>query len=99
MNENENTNEPTVIDTPAGIQTFMWLRMMHMIALELNTGMGHSGGPILRQMFRAGMIDADLRGTKANKRMVLAAMIETMQDADPSYTPSASMVRALDGGK
>lgn len=96
MNENENTNEATAI-TGAGIQTFMWLRMMHMLALELNTGMGHSGGPILRQMHRAGMIDAELRGTKANKRRVLIAMIEAMQEANPAYVPSASMTRALNG--
>lgn len=95
MNENENTNEPTVIDTPAGIQTFMWLRYMHMIALELNTTMTHSGGPILRQLYRAGLIDAELRGTKANKRMVLAAMVETMQEIRPDYVPSASITRAL----
>lgn len=87
----------TALDTPGAINTFMWLRMMHMIALDLNTGMGHSGGPILRQMFRQGLIDTELRGTKANKRMVLAAMIETMQDADPAYVPSESIRRALSG--
>lgn len=84
-----------VIDTPAGIQTFMWLRMMHMLALDLNTGMGHSGGPILRQMHRAGMIDTELRSTKANKRMVLSAMADAMKEADSTYEPSPSIVRAL----
>jgi hypothetical protein len=88
-------NEATVIDTPAGIQMFMWLRMMHMLALDLNTGMGHSGGPILRQMHRAGMIDAELRSTKANKRMVLAAMVEQMKEANSEYDPSESIKRAL----
>lgn len=97
VNENENTNEATALTTPGQISGFMWLRMMHMLALDLNTGMGHSGGPILRQMYRAGMIDAELRGTKANKRMVLAAMIETMREANPEYVPSASMTRALSG--
>lgn len=98
MSDDRN-DDATVIDTPAGIQTFMWLRFMHMIALELNTGMGHSGGPILRQLYRAGMIDADLRGTKANKRMVLGEMVKVMQEIRPDYVPSESIRRALAGDK
>lgn len=98
--EGDTVSQPaaTVIDTPAGIQNFMWLRFMHMLALDLNTGMGHSGGPILRQMHRAGMIDAELRGTRKNKIMVLEAMVEQMKEAVKDYTPSASITRAL-GGK
>jgi hypothetical protein len=91
----ENMSEATVIDTPAGIQNFMFLRFMHMIALELNTGMSHSGGPVLRQLFRAGLIDADLRGTKKNKTMVLEAMVEQYKEIYPGWEASASVRRAL----
>lgn len=88
-------NETIVLDTPGQIQVFQWLRFMQMIALELNTGMGHSQGPILRALYRAGLIDAELRGTKANKRMVLQAMVEQMQEMDPTYVPSPSITEAL----
>lgn len=88
-------SEATVIDTPAGIQNFMFLRFMHMIALELNTSMKHSGGPILRQLFRAGMIDAELRSTEKNKRMVLSAMVDQYKEIYPGWEASASVRRAL----
>lgn len=96
MTDETPRDEGITIDTPGGIQTFMWLRYMHMIAVELNTTMTHSGGPILRQLYRAGLIDAELKSTKANKRMVLAAMIETMQEIRPDYVPSDSIKRALE---
>lgn len=72
-----------------------WLSCMHMLALELNTGMTHSRGPILKAMHQRGFIDAPLRGTKANKRMVLAAMVDQMRDMDPDWNPSESVARAL----
>lgn len=87
----------TVIDTPDGIATWVWLSRMHQLAIELNTGMRSSRGPILAGMFREGLIDVNLRGTAANKRMVLAAMVETMTEQDPEYVPSASIRRALKG--
>lgn len=88
-------NETIVLDTPGQIQVFQWLRFMHMIALELNTGMGHSQGPILRALYRAGLIDAELRGTKANKRMVLQAMVDGYKQAVRGYEPSDSIKKAL----
>lgn len=84
-----------IADTPGAIRAWQFLGFMHQIALELNTGMKHSRGPILAQLYRAGLIDANLRGTAANKRMVLAAMVETMREVDPNYRPSASITRAL----
>ena len=88
-------NEAVVIDTPGGIAMYNWLRTMHMIALELNTGMKNSRGPILRQMHQAGMIDTELRSTKANKQRVLTSMVEEMKKLDSKYEPSDSIKRAL----
>lgn len=88
-------DEATVIDTPAGISAWQFLSRMHQLALELNTGMTHSRGPILRAMYREGLIDADLRGTRANKRAVLALMVDTMRENVPGWEPSASVTRAL----
>lgn len=85
----------TVIDTPQGISAWVWLSRMHQIALELNTGLKHSGGPILASMYRQGLIDVNLRGTKANKKMVLAAMVEQYAEAMPDWEPSASIKEAL----
>jgi hypothetical protein len=89
----ENTYpEPTVIAGEPQVRQFVWLQTMHKLALELNSGLKAHRQPILAGMYRAGMIDAPLRGTAANKRMVLAAMVEAL---GPEYTPSASIVRAL----
>lgn len=90
-----NTDEAIVLDTPAKIQGFMFLRFMLMIALELNTDMRHSGGPVLRQLFRAGLIDAELRSTKANKKMVLEAMVKQYQEIFPGWEPPSQVRRAL----
>lgn len=87
--------ESTVIDTPGGIRAWVWLSRMHQLALEINTDMRHSRGPILTSMYAEGLIDVKLRGTRANKRMVLALMVETMREADPKYSPGASIRRAL----
>lgn len=88
-------NEGTAITSPGGIRAWVFLSRMHQLALELNTDMRHSRGPILRSMFLEGLIDVSLRGTRANKRAVLSAMVETMREADPAYSPSASIRRAL----
>lgn len=87
--------QSTVIDTPGAINTWHFLSRMHQLAIELNTGMKHSKGPILANMYREGLIDVNLRGTRANKIAVLAMMVETMTAADPTYTPSAGIARAL----
>lgn len=88
-------DEATSLDNPGATAAWQWLSRMHQIAMELNTDMRHSRGPILAAMFHEGLIDVKLRGTRANKRMVLAAMVETMREADPNYRPSASITRAL----
>lgn len=83
------------LTTPAQINAWVFLSRMHQLALELNTDMKAGRMPVLRAMYREGLIDADLRGTKANKRAVLALMVETMREADTTWQPSASVVRAL----
>lgn len=88
-------NESTTLTGPA-IGAWRFLSRMHQIALELNTGMHHSRGPILASMYAEGLIDVKLRGTRANKKAVLALMVETMKTADPDYRPGASIRRALD---
>lgn len=75
----------------------MWLFLsrMHQLALELNTDMKAGRMPILKSMYRAGLIDVELRGTRANKKMVLSLMCDTMREIDPDWSPSNSVVRAL----
>lgn len=87
--------EAIVLDTPAAIDAWRFLSRMHQIALELNTGMTNSRGPILRAMHREGLIDVELKGTAGNKRKVLALMVDKMKEFNPSYTPSLSIERAL----
>lgn len=88
-------SEATVIDTPAGISAWVFLSRMHQIALELNTGMKNSNGPILRNMYREGLIDVELRGTVQNKRMVLQMMVDHYKSLMPEWEPSESVKRAL----
>lgn len=95
----DTVNDTIALDTPAQIAAAQWLSFMHMIALEINTGMKHSRGPVLRLLYRAGLIDAEIRGTKKNKIMVLGMMVENYQSVVPTYTPSASIQRALGGDK
>src|SRR5690348_918653 len=95
MSDDARQDDSTALTTPGAIRAWHFLSRMHQIALELNTGMRNSRGPILTILYREGLLDAPLRGTAANKRAVLAAMVETMQEADPAYRPSASIVRAL----
>lgn len=94
----DDNNETTALTTPAAIGAWVFLSRMHQIALELNTGMKHSSGvPILRAMHREGLIDVELRGTKANKRAVLTLMVETYRENVPGWEPPASVTRALSG--
>lgn len=65
-----------VLDTPGQIQHWVFTSRMFQLALELNTGMKHSRGPILTIMYREGWIDKPLRGTRANKKMVLQLMVD-----------------------
>lgn len=91
----ETQNDAHAITTPAGIRAWVFLSRMHQLALELNTGMTHSRGPILRSMYLEGLIDADLKGTRKNKRAVLEMMVETYREAMPGWEPSESVKRAL----
>lgn len=75
---------------------WVFLSRMHQLALELNTGMKHSRGPLLRAMYREGLIDAPLRGTRANKRMVLQAMVDLYRELNPGWESSPSVARALE---
>lgn len=87
-------NGGTALTGPA-IGAWVFLSRMHQLALELNTDMRHSRGPILASMYAEGLIDVKLRGTRANKRAVLALMVETYAENVPGWTPSASVTRAL----
>lgn len=83
------------LDTPEQISAWVFLSRMHQLALELNTGLKHSRGPILKAMFMEGLIDADLKGTKKNKKMVLGLMVDTYKEIMPEWEPSPSVIRAL----
>lgn len=76
-------------------QVWRYLSRMHQLAIELSTGMRHSRGPLLRSMYLEGLIDTDLRGTAANKRMVLQAMVDQYGELVPGWEPSPSIKRAL----
>lgn len=77
-------------------KTWVFLSRMHQLALELNApGLKAMRMPILRAMHLEGLIDTELRGTVANKRTVLAAMVEQHREATPGWEPSESIKRAL----
>lgn len=83
------------LDTPAQIGAWVFLSRMHQIALELNTGMKHSRGPILKAMYMEGLIDVELRGTEKNKRMVLGLMVDSYKEVMPNWEPGPSVKKAL----
>ena len=94
---NDQGNGTTALTTPGQISGWVFLSRMHQLALEINTDMRHSRGPILRNMYREGLIDVELRGTKSNKRAVLGLMVETYRENVPGWNPSPSVMRALAG--
>jgi hypothetical protein len=96
MTDETNENGVTALDTPAQINAWVFLSRMHQLALELNCpGMKAARVPILAAMYRAGMIDVNLRGTRANKLAVLGAMVDTYRENVPGWEPSPSIARAL----
>lgn len=40
--------EPTVIDTPEGVQVFAFLQVWHALHLQRDTGLTHSRGSIIK---------------------------------------------------
>jgi hypothetical protein len=96
----ETTNGATVLDTPAQISMWVFRSRMSQLAIEIVTGMKSSRGPILAAMYREGLIDVNLRGTKINKQRVLRMMCESMAEAHAAssveWVVPASIQRALD---
>lgn len=88
----------TTIDTPAGIQAWVWTSRMHQLAFEINTGMsapGTRGQSILAAMYREKLIDQRIRGTRENKLMVLTEMVRLTREANPSWKPGPTILRAI----
>jgi hypothetical protein len=86
------------IDTPEGIRAWVWTSRMYQLAFEINTGMsapGTHGRSILKAMHTEGFLEKPLTGTKANKLLVLRAMVDAMKEANPEYEPQSTVIRAL----
>lgn len=88
-------NDMVVLNTPGQIQRWVFLSRIYQLALELNTDLKTSNVPILKAMHYEGWIDTPLRGTRKNKRLVLRAMVDTLHTADPTWSPSDAVTRAL----
>lgn len=88
-------SEPTALTTPAQISSWVVLSRIHQLALEINTGLPWSRVPMMTVLYREGILSRPMRGTRATKKRVLAAMVEAMHEANPHWSPSASVTRAL----
>jgi hypothetical protein len=87
--------EATALTGAGAIEAWRFLSRMHQLALELNTGMRHSRGPILRSMYLEGLLPTELRSTRANKLRVLRVLCDVYAEAVPGWAPSGSVARAL----
>lgn len=73
----------TILDTPEQIEMFRLLQLKHALMLEINTGMVHSKGSVLKvaneTMMRRGFIDKPCRTKKAGVDRI-TAYIEFRQE-------------------
>lgn len=83
-----------IIEGADNIRVAGLLQMLHMLGLEINTGLKHSRGPLLPILARVGYT-GPTRGTVKNKRAAMQWLVEQITAARPGYEVSASVARAM----
>jgi len=84
--------EPIVITGEDKIRAVMWIRLAHMLALEVNTGMSHSRGSAMKA---ANQLSGSTKRTKRGALKDYVAWLRQQID----WEPSPGIVRAMGGGK
>lgn len=92
MTTENTTTEAIILDTPEQILFFQAARIIHGIALEVNTTMKVSSrGNILDAARTIGLIPQG----RTTKKAALRRAVATMKLNYPTWEPSASITRAL----
>lgn len=83
-------SESIVIDTPEGIEMWVFTSRLFQLALEINTGMRAARGSVLADCQRRGYTD------KRTKKAALRQMVETCQQVrGPEWTVPHSIAEAI----
>lgn len=87
----------TLVTRDRGLSAWVLSSRMHQLALEIRTPLRHSQGPMLKLMHMEGWYEGPvLRGTKKNKQLMLAALVELHEQLYPTIPVGIFITKALE---